>query len=87
MWYLYIIEDLFTGEVVGWAVSNNVDTQLRIDCVTSMVNSIRAPIGALRHSDQGSTYTLFEYKALLVHLGFRQSCSSVGQCWEIIMST
>jgi transposase InsO family protein len=82
MWYLCLIEDLFNGEIVGWNVSNTIDTQLCLDCIDDLVQRTKPKSGIIIHSDQGSTYTSFEYQKLLIDLGFRQSCSYVGQCWE-----
>ncbi len=31
MWYLCVVEDLFNGEIIGWKVSNTIDTQLCLD--------------------------------------------------------
>lgn len=81
-WYFCAIEDLFNGELVGYAVSNNIDTQLTIDSVLNMVATIGQQKNAIIHSDQGSVYTAYEYKDKVKNLGFRQSCSYVGQCWE-----
>ncbi len=73
MWYLCLIEDLFNGEIVGWKVSNTIDTQLCLDCIDDLVQRIKPKSGIITHSDQGSTYTSFEYEKLLIDLGFRQS--------------
>ncbi len=81
-WYLCSIEDLFNGELVGYALSNRIDTQLTIDSILNLIEHIGPQKNAIIHSDQGSTYTAFEYKAKVKALGFRQSCSYVGQCWE-----
>jgi putative transposase len=82
MWYLCVVEDLFNGEIIGWKVSNTIDTQLCLDCIADLVQRITPKAGMIIHSDQGSTYTAFEYQELLTASGFRQSCSYVGQCWE-----
>ncbi|MBK6358121.1 MAG: transposase family protein [Betaproteobacteria bacterium] len=34
------------------------------------------------HSDQGTTYSATEYRALLARHGIRQSMSRKGDCWD-----
>ena len=34
------------------------------------------------HSDQGSSYTSYDYRDYLLSLGVKQSCSDVGECWD-----
>ena len=34
------------------------------------------------HSDQGSSYTSYDYRDYLLSLGITQSCSDVGECWD-----
>lgn len=33
-------------------------------------------------TDQGSSYTSYDYRDYLLSLGVKQSCSDVGECWD-----
>jgi transposase InsO family protein len=79
--YLCMIEDLFNGEIVAYAIESHPDGTLCCDCVKKFASSCDVS-GAILHSDQGSSYTSLEYRLLLEEMNIRQSCSYVGQCWE-----
>lgn len=79
--YLCMIEDLFNGEIVAYAIESHPDSTLCCDCVKKFASSCTVT-DAILHSDQGASYTSLEYRLLLEGMNIRQSCSYVGQCWE-----
>lgn len=79
--YLCMIEDLFNGEIVAYAIESHPDSTLCCDCVKKLASS-SSVTDAILHSDQGSSYTSLEYRLLLQGMNILQSCSYVGQCWE-----
>jgi putative transposase len=59
--YLATVVDLFSRKVVGWAMSEQMDTAL-VETAWQMARRGRQPApGLLHHSDQGSQYTSLAY--------------------------
>jgi len=80
--YLAAILDLFSRRVVGWAMSERVDTQLTLDAM-NMALARRQPDGALlHHSDRGCQYAAQRYRDLLTAHGVTQSMSRKGDCYD-----
>lgn len=80
--YLAVVVDLFSRKVVGWSMSEQMDTAL-VQAAWGMALGARHPAaGLLHHSDQGSQYTSAAY---LLDLGTAQtqlSMSRVGNCYD-----
>lgn len=69
--YLTAIIDWFSRRIVGWTLSDTLNTAPVLDCVKTAVERFGVP--AILNSDQGSQFTSDEYKALLKQYGIRQS--------------
>jgi len=52
--YLAIVKDIYTKEIVGWALADHMRTQLCIDALESAVIKHRPGNGLIHHSDRGS---------------------------------
>src|SRR5271157_878685 len=64
--YLAIVLDLYSRKVVGWAMSEQMNTAL-VETALHMALSTRHPAAPLlHHSDQGSQYTSADYQSSLV---------------------
>jgi putative transposase len=80
--YLAIILDLFSRKVVGWAMSEHIDTAL-VETALQMALRTRQPNSALlHHSDQGSQYTSAVYQSSLTDWHIQPSMSRVGNCYD-----
>jgi putative transposase len=80
--YLAIILDLFSRKVVGWAMSENIDTAL-VEMALHMALRTRQPkTTLLHHSDQGSQYTSAAYQSSLTDWNIQPSMSRVGNCYD-----
>ena len=80
--YLAIILDLFSRKVVGWAMSEHIDTTL-VETALHMALRTRQPRAALlHHSDQGSQYTSATYQSSLADWSVQSSMSRVGNCYD-----
>jgi transposase InsO family protein len=79
--YLAVILDLSSRRVVGWAVSERLDTALALGALR-MALAHRQPAGGLHHSDQGVQYASVAYRALLAEAGIDVSMSRRGDCWD-----
>ena len=76
--YMAAVMDLWNREIVSYRISRHISLELVKD-VISQLGSCR---GALIHSDMGWTYTHPFYIKHLKELGFRQSMSRKGNCWD-----
>ncbi len=52
--YLAVVIDLFSRQVVGWAMRDRADTELVVQALLSAVWRRKPSAGCLVHSDQGS---------------------------------
>ena len=78
--YLAVVIDLFSRQVVGWAMGKRMTRQLVIDALAWFR---RRPAEALIfHSDQGSQYASGDFQATLRGYAMRGSMSRKGNCWD-----
>jgi transposase InsO family protein len=80
--YLAVVLDLYSRAVIGWAMSEQLTTDLAIQALT-MALGRRKPKGALlHHSDRGIQYAAGDYQRLLAEHGIDCSMSRKGNCWD-----
>ena len=48
--------DVFKRVIVGWKVSNRMDTQLVLDALNQAIDARDRPKNVIDHSDKGSQY-------------------------------
>lgn len=80
--YLAVVLDLFSRKVVGWSISESLDSQLVRDALRDAIESRNPGAGLLYHSDRGSQYTSKKYQKILVKLGLICSMSRRANCWD-----
>lgn len=80
--YLAVIIDLFSRQVVGWAFSPNIDTQLVMKALKNALTHRRIRPGLIFHSDRGSQYASNAFRALLKKHNVKQSMSRKGNCYD-----
>lgn len=80
--YLCVFLDLFSRKIVGWAVANNMETDLVINALKKACENRKPEKGLIIHSDQGSQYGSATYRAFLERHKFVQSMSRRGNCWD-----
>ena len=76
--YMAAVMDLWNREIVSYKVSRHMSMEL----VKDVVSQLGPCEGSLIHSDMGWTYTHPSYIRHLKELGFRQSMSRKGNCWD-----
>lgn len=81
--YLTAIIDWFSRKIVGWSLSDTLDTAPVIEAVKSAVKAEGIP--AIINSDQGVQFTSDDYKILLKSLGIRQSMDGKSRWADNIM--
>jgi putative transposase len=80
--YLAAVKDLFTREIVGWAMHSRMQAQLVGRALFMAARSKRPPAGLIAHSDRGSQYASEDYTRRLKQFGLVQSMSRKGNCWD-----
>lgn len=80
--YLAVVLDLFSRKVIGWAMSQTMDTALVKTALEMALVGRQPPAGLLHHSDQGSQYTSSVYCACLTTALAQLSMSGVGNCYD-----
>jgi putative transposase len=82
--WLYVAghKDLFTGQVVGYAMSKRMTKNLVSQSLFRAVASQRPLAGLIHHSDRGSQYCAAEYQGLLKQFKMRASMSRRGNCYD-----
>jgi putative transposase len=80
--YLAGHKDLFTGQIVGYAMSNRMTKNLVSQSLFRAVSSKRPPSGLIHHSDRGSQYCALEYQGLLKQFKMKASMSRRGNCYD-----
>ncbi|RLK56380.1 transposase InsO family protein [Stenotrophomonas rhizophila] len=82
--FLAVVIDLFSRQIVGWSLRDDMPRDIVIDALT-MAWFKRNPgknTGLIFHSDRGSQYASEDYRALLQEHGISASMSRRGNCWD-----
>jgi transposase InsO family protein len=82
--YLSCVKDCATREILAAYVSSSLTMDLvysTLDKLTEVLDDTIYP-GAILHSDQGFHYTHPEYQRRIKEMGFNQSMSRKGNCWD-----
>lgn len=77
-YYLSVVKDLGTKEIVAYNVSDKHDLNLVIETI----NQLKKQNGAILHSDRGGLYTSFQYIQKLKELNIIRSMSRSGNCLD-----
>ena len=80
--YLAGHKDLFTGEIVGYAMGERLKKSLVSQSLVRAVAAKRPAKGLIHHSDRGSQYCSYEYKNILDQFGLKASMSRKGNCFD-----
>ena len=80
--FLAAIKDLYTYEIVGWAMDKQMTKQLAVDALSTAYWRKKPEANLMHHSDRGSPYCSQAYRALQVSYGKQTSMSRKGNCWD-----
>jgi len=80
--YLAILLDLYSRQVIGWAMSDRNNAKLVIDALQMAIARRHIEKPVIVHSDQGSTYASGNYQQLLSQHGMLPSMSRKGECYD-----
>jgi len=80
--YVAVVIDLFSRQVVGWAIDDHMRTSLCVSALQMAFWRRKPKPGLLHHSDRGSQYASKEYRLHLRIMKMQQSMSRKGDCWD-----
>jgi putative transposase len=80
--YVAVFIDLFHRKVVGWSMSTRITRKLIMDAFDMAFANCYPTQGLIVHSDRGSQYASDDFKNKVEKLGFKQSMSRKGDCWD-----
>jgi len=80
--YLAGVKDVFTCEVVGYAMAERMTQDLVGRALFRAMQQKRPADGLIHHSDRGSQYCAHDYQKLLKQFGMISSMSRKGNCYD-----
>jgi putative transposase len=80
--YLAVVLDLYTRQIVGWAMRERMTKDLVLDALRMAWFRRRPQRGLIHHSDRGSQYCSHDFQKELVAHGMLASMSRKGNCWD-----
>ena len=82
--FLAVVIDLFSRQVIGWSLRQDMTRDIVIDALR-MAWFKRHPskqAGLIFHSDRGSQYASKDFRDVLTDYGITASMSRRGNCWD-----
>jgi len=80
--YVAAILDLYSRKIVGWAVSQQIDTALVLRALSMALTHRQPPAGLVFHSDRGVQYASGDYRRGLAAARLVASMSRKGNCYD-----
>ena len=80
--YLAVILDLYSRQVVGWAMSDRLTAGFVIKALYQAIGRRNPVRGCILHSDRGVQYASADFRNVLNSHGFIQSMSRKGNCYD-----
>lgn len=80
--YLAMVKDLCTKQVVGYAFSEHIDTNLTLEALRMAIHRKKPQAGLIFHSDRGSQYASNAYREELEKYGIVSSMSRKGDPYD-----
>ncbi len=80
--YLAAVEDLYSRKIVGWSMSERIDSRLVVDALEMAISQRLPGAGLVAHSDRGSPYASEHDQRVLAENGITCSMSRRANCWD-----
>ena len=80
--YLAGVKDVFTCEIVGYAMAERMTQELTGQALFRAVQQKRPMPGLIHHSDRGSQYCAHDYRKLVDQFEMKASMSRRGNCYD-----
>jgi transposase InsO family protein len=84
--YLAVLLDLYSRRVVGWAMSDRIDTELALSALHAAARTRALEPNWIHHTDRDCRYGSDDYLAALKQFRARPSMSRKGDCWDNAVS-
>lgn len=80
--YLVSVMDLFSRQVIGWAMGEHHDADLATSALDMAIQRARPAAGLIVHSDRGSEFANAKFHGRAAKANIRLSMSSTGNCYD-----
>ena len=80
--YLAAVKDLYSKEIVGYAINKRMTADLVCQALTNAIKYKRPTKGLIVHSDRGSQYCSHQYRQIIAKHGLEGSMSRRGNCYD-----
>ena len=80
--YLAVVLDLYSRQVVGWAMTNRLGAELVTTALRQALQRRSVEPGLIHHSDRDGLYASAAYKHLLAEHAMISSMSRKGNCYD-----
>ena len=80
--YLAVVMDLFSRRIVGWSMSDTIDSELVQSAMRIALADRRPNVGLIHHSDRGVQYASDDFQKLLDDNKAICSMSRKGNRWD-----
>ena len=80
--YMAALMDLYSRRVVGWNTAERMDRHRVLTALERALRRRRPEAGLIHHSDRGSQYASYEYRARLASAQAISSMSGKGNCYD-----
>jgi len=80
--YLAAVEDPYSRQIVGWSMSERIDSRRVVDALEMALASRQPGQGLVAHSDRGSQYAGEHHQGLLPRHGIACSMGRRANCWD-----
>ena len=80
--YLAAVKDLYSKEIVGYALNKRMTADLVCEALNNAIKYKRPARGLIVHSDRGSQYCSHQYRQTIEKQGFTGSMSRKGNCYD-----
>lgn len=82
--YLSVIMDAFTNQILAHSLSESLEVDFVLDCVSQIVtnHSAELTVETMLHSDQGTHYASYRFIEIVANAELRRSMSRRANCWD-----
>lgn len=80
--YLVSVMDLFSRQIVGWAMGTHHDAALATSALDMAIRRVCPDAGLILHSDRGSEFANATFHGRAAEAKIRLSMSSTGNCYD-----
>lgn len=80
--YLATVEDIVSKEIIGYEMSDRINTELTLGALRAATRTVRETAGIMHHSDRGVQYANYRYQEELAKRGMTCSMSRKGNPYD-----